>query len=126
MSSPLDPSTPVTRRPDRTETLGATTLLGRGAQPDGIGEVVAFLEAPKASYIAGAVIAVNGVVRRCDSPDQAESVLRFSISGRKRTAFPPRHSRIAGVGRRLEMIALAPTGRRWIVVSRLRARRQAP
>ncbi|HWF17087.1 MAG TPA: SDR family oxidoreductase [Acidimicrobiales bacterium] len=46
--------------PDRTELLGATTLIGRGAQPDEIAEVVAFLAAPHARYMTGAVIAVDG------------------------------------------------------------------
>jgi NAD(P)-dependent dehydrogenase (short-subunit alcohol dehydrogenase family) len=46
--------------PDRIEALGATTLLGRAAQPDEIAEVVAFLASPKAGYLTGAVIAVDG------------------------------------------------------------------
>jgi NAD(P)-dependent dehydrogenase (short-subunit alcohol dehydrogenase family) len=46
--------------PDRTEALGATTLLGRGAQPGEIAEVIAFLASPKASYITGAVVAADG------------------------------------------------------------------
>jgi NAD(P)-dependent dehydrogenase (short-subunit alcohol dehydrogenase family) len=46
--------------PDRTESLGATTLLARGAQPGEIAEVIAFLASPKASYITGAVVAADG------------------------------------------------------------------
>jgi len=45
---------------ERTEALGATTLLSRAAQPGEIAEVVAFLASPKASYITGAVIAADG------------------------------------------------------------------
>ena len=46
--------------PDRTERLGSTTLLNRGAQANEIAEVVAFLASPKASYVTGATIAVDG------------------------------------------------------------------
>ena len=45
---------------DLIENLAATTLLNRGAQPEEISEVVAFLVSPKASYITGAVIPVDG------------------------------------------------------------------
>ena len=40
--------------------LGATTLLGRAAQPGEIADVIAFLASDKASYITGAVIPVDG------------------------------------------------------------------
>ena len=46
--------------PERIETLGATTLLARSAQPGEIAQVVAFLASPKASYITGAVLAADG------------------------------------------------------------------
>jgi len=45
---------------DRIEALGATTLLGRAAQPSEIAEIIAFLASPKASYMTGAVVAVDG------------------------------------------------------------------
>jgi NAD(P)-dependent dehydrogenase (short-subunit alcohol dehydrogenase family) len=46
--------------PDRIEALGATTLLGRAAEPAEIAEVIAFLASPKASYVTGAVVAADG------------------------------------------------------------------
>jgi NAD(P)-dependent dehydrogenase (short-subunit alcohol dehydrogenase family) len=45
---------------DLIESLAGTTLLNRGAQPEEISEVVAFLASDKASYITGAVIPVDG------------------------------------------------------------------
>jgi NAD(P)-dependent dehydrogenase (short-subunit alcohol dehydrogenase family) len=44
----------------RTERLGATTLLGRGAQVEEIAEVIAFLASDKASYVTGATVAIDG------------------------------------------------------------------
>src|ERR1700691_3653699 len=46
--------------PERSEALGATTLLSRPAQPGEIAEVIAFLAAPRASYVPGAVSAADG------------------------------------------------------------------
>jgi NAD(P)-dependent dehydrogenase (short-subunit alcohol dehydrogenase family) len=46
--------------PDRTESLGKTTLLDRGADPEEIAEVVGFLASPRASYMTGAIVAVDG------------------------------------------------------------------
>jgi NAD(P)-dependent dehydrogenase (short-subunit alcohol dehydrogenase family) len=54
---------PVYTRPearDLFDTLGATTLLKRASDPKEIAEVVAFLVSPRASYITGATIAVDG------------------------------------------------------------------
>jgi NAD(P)-dependent dehydrogenase (short-subunit alcohol dehydrogenase family) len=46
--------------PERSEALGATTLLSRPAQPSEIAEVIAFLASPRASYITGAIFAADG------------------------------------------------------------------
>jgi NAD(P)-dependent dehydrogenase (short-subunit alcohol dehydrogenase family) len=45
---------------NRIQTLGATTLLGRGAHVEEIADVIAFLVSDHASYLTGAVIPVDG------------------------------------------------------------------
>jgi NAD(P)-dependent dehydrogenase (short-subunit alcohol dehydrogenase family) len=46
--------------PEQTEAIGATTIFGRAAEVDEIAEVISFLASPKASYITGALYAVDG------------------------------------------------------------------
>jgi NAD(P)-dependent dehydrogenase (short-subunit alcohol dehydrogenase family) len=44
----------------QTEAIGATTIMARGAQPEEIAEVIAFLASPKSSYVTGAIFAADG------------------------------------------------------------------
>jgi NAD(P)-dependent dehydrogenase (short-subunit alcohol dehydrogenase family) len=46
--------------PEVTDAVGATTIMTRAAQPAEIASMIVFLASPKASYITGAVIAVDG------------------------------------------------------------------
>jgi NAD(P)-dependent dehydrogenase (short-subunit alcohol dehydrogenase family) len=45
---------------EQTEAIGAGTVMARAAQPGEIAEIVAFLASPKASYMTGAIVAVDG------------------------------------------------------------------
>jgi NAD(P)-dependent dehydrogenase (short-subunit alcohol dehydrogenase family) len=46
--------------PELIKRLGEGTPLGRGASPEEIADVIAFLASPKAGYLTGAVIPVDG------------------------------------------------------------------
>jgi NAD(P)-dependent dehydrogenase (short-subunit alcohol dehydrogenase family) len=52
--------TPSPTGPEITKALGEATPMNRAAQPEEIAEVVAFLVSPRASYITGATVAVDG------------------------------------------------------------------
>ena len=53
---------------------GKTTLLGRAAEPSEVAEVIGFLASPRASYITGTNIAVDGG-RTASQPDPARSAM---------------------------------------------------
>jgi NAD(P)-dependent dehydrogenase (short-subunit alcohol dehydrogenase family) len=42
------------------EQLGSKTALGRAANPTEIAEAIVFLSSPRASYLTGATVAVDG------------------------------------------------------------------
>jgi len=46
--------------PERIGALGATTPLGRAAQPEEIAQVITFLASPASAYITGATLAADG------------------------------------------------------------------
>jgi NAD(P)-dependent dehydrogenase (short-subunit alcohol dehydrogenase family) len=52
--------TPTPSGPEFIKALGETTPLNRASQPEEIAEVVAFLASPRASYVTGATVAVDG------------------------------------------------------------------
>lgn len=45
---------------ERTTALGQTTIMGRAAKPEEITGLIAFLASPQASYVTGAVYAIDG------------------------------------------------------------------
>jgi NAD(P)-dependent dehydrogenase (short-subunit alcohol dehydrogenase family) len=45
---------------ERTTALGSTTLLGRASSAEEVAEVVSFLASPRASYVTGTNVAVDG------------------------------------------------------------------
>ena len=45
---------------DLFDALGETTVLGRAAEPSEVAEVIGFLASPRASYITGANVPVDG------------------------------------------------------------------
>ena len=45
---------------ERTTSLGSTTLLGRASSAEEVAEVVVFLASPRASYVTGTNVAVDG------------------------------------------------------------------
>jgi NAD(P)-dependent dehydrogenase (short-subunit alcohol dehydrogenase family) len=52
--------TPSPTGPELIKALGETTPMHRASQPEEIADVVAFLASPRASYITGATVAVDG------------------------------------------------------------------
>ena len=52
--------TPTPSGPEFIAALGETTPMHRASQPEEIAEVIAFLSSPRASYITGTTVAVDG------------------------------------------------------------------
>ena len=59
---------PIKEKPEIYETYAKHTMLGRWAQPDEIGSVVAFLVSDAAAYITGSTLFVDGGWTAIDGP----------------------------------------------------------
>jgi NAD(P)-dependent dehydrogenase (short-subunit alcohol dehydrogenase family) len=54
------PLIPATMPPERVDSFGAQTPLGRAAQPVELAPAYVFLASPEASYVTGEVLGVTG------------------------------------------------------------------